>query len=232
MPPTVPRICDTTLRDGSHAMAHQFTPDQVRAVVSGLVEAGVPVIEVTFRTPAAREAAAAIATEFPDFLLGAGTLITAEMVAAAAAAGARFGVSPGTSAACLSAAAEHGLPFVPGAVTPSEVITCLDAGARRIKVFPAAAYGGVATLSALAGPFGWTGVRFMPTGGVRAATAAEYLNSPYVFAVGGTWIAPHDDIAAARWEEIGERARAVASLRPHPGGVADRMGTDAKGGGA
>lgn len=181
-----------------------------------LSEAGLPVLEVTFRTPAARAAVAAIAAEFPDFLLGAGTLITAEMVAAAAAAGARFGVSPGVSATCLSTAADHGLPFVPGAVTPSELISCLDAGARHVKFFPADAYGGLATLSALAGPFAWTGVRFMPTGGVNAGNAAQYLGSVYVFAVGGTWIAPREDIVAARWDQIADRAHAVASLRRDP----------------
>jgi 2-dehydro-3-deoxyphosphogluconate aldolase / (4S)-4-hydroxy-2-oxoglutarate aldolase len=179
-----------------------------------LAEAGLPVVEVTFRTPAARDAVAAIAAELPDFLLGAGTLVLPDMVTAAARAGARFGVSPGQSGACMAAAAEAGLAFVPGAVTPSEVGACLEAGATHIKFFPAGAYGGVATLKALDGPFGWTGARFMPTGGVRPDNAAEYLALPNVFAVGGTWIAPRADIAAGRWDVIGERARAAAALRP------------------
>jgi 2-dehydro-3-deoxyphosphogluconate aldolase / (4S)-4-hydroxy-2-oxoglutarate aldolase len=98
-----------------------------------LAEAGLPVIEVTFRTPAAREAVAAIAAELPDFLLGAGTLVLPDMVEAAAEAGARFGVSPGQSAACLAAAATAGMPFVPGAVTPSEVGACLEAGATVVR---------------------------------------------------------------------------------------------------
>jgi 2-dehydro-3-deoxyphosphogluconate aldolase/(4S)-4-hydroxy-2-oxoglutarate aldolase len=180
-----------------------------------LAEAGLPVVEVTFRTPAARDAVAAIAAELPDFLLGAGTLVTADMVVDAAEAGARFGVSPGLSSACVAAAAEHGLPFVPGAVTPSEVGGCLEAGAKHVKFFPAGAYGGVSTLKALDGPFGWTGIRFMPTGGVRPDNAAEFLALPNVFAVGGTWIAPRGDIAAGRWDDIAERARAAAALRPH-----------------
>ena len=179
-----------------------------------LADAGLPVVEVTFRTPAARAAVAAIAAELPDFLLGAGTLITADMVVAAAEAGARFGVSPGLSSACVTAAAQHRLPFVPGAVTPSEVGGCLEAGAKRVKFFPAGAYGGVATLKALDGPFGWTGVQFMPTGGVRSDNAAEYLGLPNVFAVGGTWIAPRADIVDGNWNAIAERARAAASLRP------------------
>ena len=177
-----------------------------------LAEAGLPIVEVTFRTPAARDAVAAIAAELPDFLLGAGTLVLPDMVTAAAKAGATFGVSPGVSPTCLAAAAEAGLPFVPGAVTPSEVGTCLEAGAKHLKFFPAGAYGGPATLAALDGPFGWTGARFMPTGGVRPENAADYLALPNVFAVGGTWIAPRDDIANRRWDTIGERARAVAAL--------------------
>jgi 2-dehydro-3-deoxyphosphogluconate aldolase/(4S)-4-hydroxy-2-oxoglutarate aldolase len=135
------------------------------------------------------------------------------MVTAAAEAGARFGVSPGFSQACLAAAGKAGLPFVPGAVTPSEVGACLEAGAKHIKFFPAGAYGGIATLKALDGPFGWTGARFMPTGGVRPENVGEYVALPNVFAVGGTWIAPRADIAAGRWEAIAERARAVAGLR-------------------
>jgi 2-dehydro-3-deoxyphosphogluconate aldolase / (4S)-4-hydroxy-2-oxoglutarate aldolase len=178
-----------------------------------LADAGLPVIEVTFRTPAARAAVAAIAAELPDFLLGAGTLVLPEMVTAAAEAGAQFGVSPGQSAAGLAAARKAGLPFVPGAVTPSEVGACLEAGAKYIKFFPAGAYGGIATLKALDGPFGWTGARFMPTGGVRPENTAEYLALPNVFAVGGTWIAPRADITAGRWDVIAERARAAAALR-------------------
>jgi len=179
-----------------------------------LAEAGLPVLEITFRTPAAGEAVAAIAAELPDFLLGAGTLLTPDSVAAAVAVGARFGVSPGVSPRCVAAAAEHDFPFIPGAVTPSEVMTCLDSGANHIKFFPASAYGGVTALSALAGPFASAGVRFMPTGGVDASNAADYLRLPHVFAVGGTWIAPRNDIAQGRWREIAERARAVATLSP------------------
>jgi 2-dehydro-3-deoxyphosphogluconate aldolase/(4S)-4-hydroxy-2-oxoglutarate aldolase len=178
-----------------------------------LAEAGLPVVEVTFRTPAARDAVAAIAAELPDFLLGAGTLVLPDMVASAAEAGARFGVSPGCSRACLDAAEKAGLPFVPGAVTPSEVGACLEAGARHIKFFPAGVYGGIATLEALDGPFGWTGAR-LPTGGVRPENAGEYLALPNVFAVGGTWIAPRSDIAAGRWDAIAERARAAVALSP------------------
>jgi 2-dehydro-3-deoxyphosphogluconate aldolase/(4S)-4-hydroxy-2-oxoglutarate aldolase len=189
--------------------------DASRAVplAETLTEAGLPVLEVTFRTAAAADAVARIAAALPGFLLGAGTLLTAETVGAAAAAGARFGVSPGIDRAALAAAAQHGLPFVPGAVTPTEIMTCLDAGARHIKFFPAGRFGGLSTLAALAAPFAPNGIRFMPTGGVTADTAASYLATPSVFAVGGTWIAPRGDIAAGRFDAIADRARHAAGIR-------------------
>jgi 2-dehydro-3-deoxyphosphogluconate aldolase/(4S)-4-hydroxy-2-oxoglutarate aldolase len=192
--------------------------DVARAVplARTLAEAGLPVVEVTYRTEAAEAAVAAIAAELPDFLLGAGTLLTPELVRSASAAGARFGVAPGFSARCVAAAGEIGLPFIPGAVTPSEVTGCLDAGARYLKFFPASVHG----LAALEGPFGPAGVRFMPTGGVNPGNAVEYLARPGVFAVGGTWVAPRADIAAGRWDDIAERARATWKLRP----VAARTG--------
>ena len=178
-----------------------------------LARAGLPVVELTLRTPAALDAVGRIAAECPDCLVGAGTLLTADMVAAATEAGARFGVSPGLSAACLAAAAEYDLPFIPGVVTPSEAMAALDAGVRHLKFFPAAAYGGPPAIGALAAPLRGTGVRFLPTGGVNAANAADYLSLSCVFAVGGTWLAPRSDIAAGRWDDIAARVRAIAGVR-------------------
>lgn len=178
-----------------------------------LTGAGLPVVEMTLRTPTALDAIARIAAECPECLVGAGTLLTAEMVRAAAEAGARFGVSPGLSAACLSAATEYGLPYIPGVVTPSEAMAAVDAGLRHLKFFPAAAYGGPPAIRALAAPLAATGVRFLPTGGVTAGNAADYLSLSCVFAVGGTWLAPRSDIAAGRWDDIAARVRAVADIR-------------------
>ncbi|MDR1799252.1 MAG: bifunctional 4-hydroxy-2-oxoglutarate aldolase/2-dehydro-3-deoxy-phosphogluconate aldolase [Bifidobacteriaceae bacterium] len=176
-----------------------------------LVEAGLPVIELTLRTPAALQAMAQIAAQVPQILLGAGTVLTTGMLDQAIAAGAKFGVSPGLSPVA-KAAVERGLPFIPGAVTPSEVIGALDLGLTHIKFFPAGAYGGLKTLTALGGPFQATGAKFMPTGGVKAETAGEYLASDLVFAVGGTWIAPLADINAHNWDAIGQRAAQAAAI--------------------
>jgi len=178
-----------------------------------LVEAGLPVLELTLRTPAALESVRRVAAEVPECLVGAGTLLDARMIQAAADAGAQFGVSPGVTRECLAAAAGLNLPYIPGAVSPAEVMTILGAGLRHVKFFPAGAHGGAATLRALAGPFAISGVRFMPTGGVTEGNASEYLALPCVFAVGGTWVAARADVAARRWEEIGRRARDAARLR-------------------
>ncbi|MDR1825742.1 MAG: bifunctional 4-hydroxy-2-oxoglutarate aldolase/2-dehydro-3-deoxy-phosphogluconate aldolase [Bifidobacteriaceae bacterium] len=177
-----------------------------------LVAAGLPVIELTLRTATAMEALAKVAAEVPEILVGAGTVLNIQSLERAIAAGASFGVSPGLSPVA-KAAAERGLPFIPGAVTPSEVIGALDLGLNHIKFFPAGAYGGLATLKALGGPFRVAGVQFMPTGGIKADTAADYLASDLVFAVGGTWVAPRADIAAHNWDAIAERAAAAAALR-------------------
>jgi 2-dehydro-3-deoxyphosphogluconate aldolase/(4S)-4-hydroxy-2-oxoglutarate aldolase len=188
-------------------------PADAALLAKVLVEAGLPVVEITLRTAAALEAVARAVAEVPECLVGAGTLLNPAMISAAVQAGAGFGVSPGVTAACLDAAAARGLPYVPGAVTPGEVMSILDAGLTHVKFFPAGAFGGLATLRALAGPFASTGVRFMPTGGVTEASAPEFLAAGSVFAVGGTWVAPRTDIAAHRWDAIGQRAHAAAALR-------------------
>ncbi|MEQ3553581.1 bifunctional 4-hydroxy-2-oxoglutarate aldolase/2-dehydro-3-deoxy-phosphogluconate aldolase [Pseudonocardia nematodicida] len=182
-----------------------------------LVEGGLPAVEVTFRTAAAPAAIERIAAEVPEIVPGAGTLLTPAHVRQAIDAGAAFGVSPGSSPELFDAVA--GWPFVPGAVTPVEIMACLAAGHDVVKFFPAGTYGGLAAVRALAGPFGTSGVRFLPTGGITAQSAPEYLAHPAVFAVGGTWVAPRADVAAGNWAAITERARAAAGLRASEAGA-------------
>lgn len=174
-----------------------------------LAEAQLPAMEVTLRTPAALDAIRAIAAEMPDFAVGAGTLLTSADVFAAAEAGARFLVSPGRTDVLTVAAHETGLPFVPGAVTASEVMLAVEAGHRRIKFFPAEQSGGAAAIASLVAPLRALGVRFMPTGGIRPENVHQYLSITEVFAVGGTWIAPRDVLAAGRFDTVTHRARAA-----------------------
>lgn len=178
-----------------------------RALCAG----GLNVIEVTFRTPAAAESIRRMVAAVPEAVVGAGTLLTPEMVRAARAAGARFGVAPGFDPAVVDAAKEAGLPFCPGVATASELSQALARGAKMVKFFPAEAAGGVGYVKNLLGAFRFTGVVFMPTGGVKASNLADYLAVPEIVCVGGTWIAPKAAIAADDWATIEENARAGAA---------------------
>ena len=178
-----------------------------RALVAG----GLPVIEVTLRTPGALDAIRAIAGEVPEAVVGAGTVITPEQVGACVAAGARFLVSPGWTDALLEAMRGSGVPFLPGVSTTSEVVALLERGVREMKFFPAQAAGGTAYLKSLAGPL--PQARFCPTGGIGPANAPEYLALPNVGCVGGSWMVPADAVTAGDWARIEELARGAAGLR-------------------
>ena len=180
-------------------------------LVDALAEGGLPVAEITFRTPAAREAIAAIARHRSNILLGAGTVLTPAQVAEAKEAGARFGLAPGLNGAVLDAARQASLPFAPGIMTPSGIETALMAGCRMVKFFPAMASGGPTMLEAISGPYAHTGLGFNPTGGVTLDNLGDWMALPQVRAVGGTWIARRADIAAGKWEEIARSARAAAA---------------------
>jgi 2-dehydro-3-deoxyphosphogluconate aldolase/(4S)-4-hydroxy-2-oxoglutarate aldolase len=160
-------------------------PDRARPLGDALKAGGLPVAEVTFRTPAALEALRVLAGE-TDLLVGAGTVVRAEQVDQAMEAGARFVVMPGFSRAVVRRCRELGMPVVPGVATATELIAALDEGLGLLKFFPAEASGGVSMLRALHAPF--PGVRFIPTGGVTSANAPDYLSLPCVAAVGGSWM--------------------------------------------
>ncbi len=176
-----------------------------------LVKGGLPVIEVTLRTPVALQVVAAMRAAVPEAIVGVGTITRVEDLAAAGRAGARFGVSPGFTAELVSAARGVGYPLLPGVMTPSELMAARAAGFNALKLFPAQQAGGPAMLRALAAPF--PDVVFCPTGGVTAATAPEYLALANVPCVGGSWVTPADRVAAGDWEAIEALASAAAALR-------------------
>ncbi|HZR72572.1 bifunctional 4-hydroxy-2-oxoglutarate aldolase/2-dehydro-3-deoxy-phosphogluconate aldolase [Bradyrhizobium sp.] len=196
--PVIPVI---TIEDAAHAVP------LARALVAG----GLPAIEITLRTNAAVESARAIMAEVPEAIVGIGTVLSAWDLERASALGAAFAVSPGVTSDILTAAAITDLPFAPGIQTASDLITCVVRGFDVVKFFPAVPAGGLAALSALAGPF--PNVRYCPTGGIGAANAQEWLAHPKVVAVGGSWIAPASDISAGNWQQIEQRAHAAAALR-------------------
>jgi 2-dehydro-3-deoxyphosphogluconate aldolase/(4S)-4-hydroxy-2-oxoglutarate aldolase len=176
--------------------------DDARAaprLAEALVAGGLRGVEVTFRTPAAADAIAALAGR-GDLLVGAGTVLTPAQVDRAVDAGARFVVSPGFGHSVVRRCAEHGIPAFPGVATATEVQMALDAGLSVVKVFPASLLGGAVMIKALSAPFGE--VRFIPTGGVTAANLGEYLAVPAVLAVGGTWMVAPDLLAAGDWPSV------------------------------
>ena len=157
-------------------------------------------------------AIARIKAEVSEAVVGAGTLLTAEQVRAAVAAGAAFGVAPGFDPAVMAVAKECGLPMVPGIATASELSQALTAGAPMVKFFPAEAAGGVKMIKNLLGAFRFTGVKFMPTGGINPANVKDYLAVPEIVACGGTWIVPKDALAANDWDAIEKLAAEAAAL--------------------
>ncbi len=171
-------------------------------LANALLAAGLDIIEVTFRTAAAADCVRAIAQAHPGMLVGAGTLLEISQVKQARAAGAKFGVAPGLNDVIVRASLDAGMPFVPGVATASEVERGLELGCKLQKLFPADVLGGAKLLKALAGPYGHTGVKFIPLGGVNAQNMAEYLALPIVAAIGGSWIVDKKLIAEKNWTKI------------------------------
>lgn len=178
-------------------------------LADALLEGGLPIAEITFRTAAAADVIARLAEARPDLVVGAGTVLDTASLAAARASGARFGLAPGYDPAVVDAAIEAGLPFAPGVMTPSDLSLATGRGVRVAKFFPAGTIGGPKALEAIAAPFAHLGVRFVPTGGVTLDNMGEWLALKAVVAVGGTWIARTSDIREGRFADITRNARAA-----------------------
>ena len=168
--------------------------------LSALKRGGIFAAEITFRTACAAEAIALAVGEFPDMLIGAGTVTDADQCERAYAAGAKFIVSPGYDEEVVSWCCENNIPVCPGCATPTEIMMALKHNLKVIKFFPANVYGGLSAIKALAGPF--VGVKFIPTGGVNLQNVGEFISDPHIHAVGGSWVCPKADIAAGNFEKI------------------------------
>lgn len=182
---------------------HQLDP---AAVAETLVENGLPVIEVTLRTPGALDALRAMA-KIPGAIAGAGTVLNGDMLKRSTDAGAQFAVSPGLTENIVRAASDAEMPLLPGAATATEIMTGLDLGLDRFKFFPAEASGGAPALKSIQGPF--PNIRFCPTGGVTPDNARDYLSLDAVLCVGSSWILQKGETSL---DSIAERARAAAAL--------------------
>lgn len=179
-----------------------------RALVAG----GLRLLEITLRTPAAADSAAAIIQDVPEAVVGIGTVLTPNDLERARKLGARYALSPGATPDLLEAASESEMPFIPGIATASELMAALAHGFQTVKFFPAVAAGGIPALKALAGPF--PQARFCPTGGIDEKNARDWLALSNVVAVGGSWVCPTSDIRAQAWDEITSKAqRAVISVK-------------------
>jgi 2-dehydro-3-deoxyphosphogluconate aldolase / (4S)-4-hydroxy-2-oxoglutarate aldolase len=181
--------------------------DRAVPLARALVAGGVRTLEITLRTAAGANAAAAIQAEVPDAIVGLGTVVARRDLKLAKRLELPFAFSPGATPELLDAAVDLGVPFIPGVGTASEIIASVARGFTTMKLFPAEQVGGIGALKAFAGPFG--DVRFNPTGGVSVNNMLDYLALPNVVAVGGSWLAPLADIEAENWDAITERARSA-----------------------
>lgn len=174
--------------------------DDAVPVAEALLQGGISALEITLRTPVACEAITAMKSAIPDAVIGAGTVCSGEAYEAAVQSGADFIVSPGATDQLFRAAASHTVPFLPGAVTGSEVLRAMEFGYATLKFFPAEAVGGTPALQALSGPF--PNVNFMPTGGVTPDNVANYFQLENVCAVGGSWLTPRELLMGQQWEAL------------------------------
>jgi 2-dehydro-3-deoxyphosphogluconate aldolase/(4S)-4-hydroxy-2-oxoglutarate aldolase len=202
---------DALLRQRLICVAVIDQPDDAVPLAEALLAGGLNCIEVTFRTSGAADSIARIRKNVPQIFAGAGTLLTVEQVKQAIGAGAQFGVSPGLDESVSTTARENDFPLFPGVITPTEVMRALELGWKNLKFFPAEAFGGVNALKALSGPFGHTGVKFIPTGGITPATLPDYLAVPQVAAVGGSWMAERKLVTEKAWGKI--TALAVGAMK-------------------
>jgi 2-dehydro-3-deoxyphosphogluconate aldolase/(4S)-4-hydroxy-2-oxoglutarate aldolase len=177
-------------------------PDKALPLADALIEGGLPIAEVTFRTDAAAQAMSIMARERPEINISAGTILTVDQMKRAQDIGARFGVAPGFNPKLVEESLKLNFPFMPGVLTPSEVTMAIDYGLVILKYFPAETAGGIKLLKSIIAPFAHLGIKYSPTGGIGKDTYLDYLAIPQVVSIGGSWVASKDDINEGNWEKI------------------------------
>lgn len=176
--------------------------DSALSVAEALLAGGLNVMEITFRTSATAAAVSAIAKEFPEMYIGAGTILSPDQLSAARDAGARFGLSPGLNKRVIKKAQKLDFPFIPGVLTPSEIEFALEYEYKLLKLFPVSDLGGVDYIQSLKGPYKHTGVAFLTMGGVNSLNLKSYLKQEMVIAAGGSWLSPPDLIEQKKFNDI------------------------------
>ena len=172
-----------------------------------MLAGGIDVMEITFRTAAAADSIKAVAEQCPDMFVGAGTIITLDQCKKAVEMGAKFIVAPGFNREVVAWCVENNIPVTPGCVTPTEIMAAMKHGLKMVKFFPANVYGGLKALKNLAAPFG--SMKFLPTGGVNNDNIKEFIDTPFIHAVGGSWVCPKADVAAGNWDKITELCKSA-----------------------
>jgi len=205
-------LAERLARSGVVAVVTVENPEDAAPIARALLTGGVGAIELTFRTARAAEAIRRIRAEVPEILVGAGTLLNRSQVEAAIEAGALFGVAPGCNPSTIAAARECGLPFAPGVMTPTDMEIALEHGCRVLKYFPASNLAGPAALETMAAPFAHLGLPFIPLGGINLASLPQWLASPSVLCVGGSWLAPRDVIQRKDWTALQRNAEQAAEV--------------------
>ena len=205
-------IAERMARSGVVAVVTVENPEDAAPIARALLAGGVGAIELTFRTARAAEAIRRIRAEVPEILVGAGTLLNRAHVEAAIEAGAVFGVAPGCNPSTIAAARECGLPFAPGVMTPTDMEIALEHGCRVLKYFPATNLAAPSALETMAAPFAHLGLRFIPLGGINLASLPQWLASPSVLGVGGSWLAPRDVIQRKDWAALQRNAEQAAEV--------------------
>lgn len=174
--------------------------EDAKPLAEALVKGGLPVAEVTFRTAAAKESIRIMSENYPEMLVGAGTVLSVSQVDEAMEAGAKFIVTPGFDEEVVDYCLSKDIPVFPGVITPTEVTMAVKKGLKVVKFFPASQFGGLKTIKALSAPFGM--VKFMPTGGIDASNLSEYLSSDKIVACGGSWMVKGDLVKAKEFDKI------------------------------
>jgi len=203
------KIKDIILKIGKYAIIPVVeidSLDHVEPLVNALVDGGLPIVEITFRTEAGQKAINTIKKKWPKVILGAGTILTVDQLRLAQDSGADFGVSPGLNYKLVEESLKVGFIFTPGIATPTEIEMAIGYGIRVLKFFPAESLGGLKYLNDIYAPYAHLNLRFNPTGGITLKNMDEYINFKAVYAVGGTWVARKDLISNGRWDEIRNNA--------------------------
>ena len=184
--------------------------EEAAPLAKALCDGGLPCAEVTFRTDAAEEAIRVMTEQFPQMLVGAGTVLTTDQVNRAVAAGAKFIVSPGLNPTVVDYCVKRGIPVIPGCSTPSDVEVAMEFGLKVVKFFPAEPAGGLNYIKAISAPY--SNIKFMPTGGINPQNVSSYLSYPAILACGGSWMVKKSLVQEGKFDEIEKLVREAVEL--------------------